>query len=55
VADTTQDLDVVALEAHAGPTTEPESPAGQLVGDVLDEDGETGGETLDDHGERGAV
>ena len=36
MADAAEELDVVALEAHAGATAEAEAAAGELVADLLD-------------------
>ena len=55
VADAAEELDVVALEAHAGTAAEPEAAAGELVADLLDGDGQARGQTLDHHREGGAV
>ena len=55
MADPTQELDVVALEAHPRPATEAEAAARQLVTDLLDGDLEAGGQALDDHREGRAV
>ena len=55
VADAAEELDVVALEAHAGATAEPEAAAGELVADLLDGDGQARGQPLDHHREGGAV
>ena len=55
VAHAGEELDVVALEAHAGAAPVAEPAAGQLVGDLLDRDRQQGGETLDDDDEGLAV
>src|SRR5207244_3979573 len=55
VADAAEELDVVALEAHAGTATEAEPPTGQLVADLLHGDGQARGQALDHHRERGTV
>ena len=55
MADAAEELDVVALEAHAGAAAEPEAAAGELVADLLDGDGQARGQTLDHHREGGAV
>ena len=55
VADAAQELDVVALEAHAGAAPEAEAAAGELVTDLVDGDRQARGEPLDDHRQRGAV
>jgi hypothetical protein len=55
VADAAEELDVVALEAHAGTAAEPEAAPRQLVADLLDGDGQARGQALDDHREGGAV
>ena len=55
MAHAAEELDVVALEAHARAPAEAEPAPGQLDRDVVDQDREPGGEALDDHGERGAV
>ena len=55
VAHAAEELDVVALEAHAGAAAEPEAAAGELVADLLDGDGQARGQALDHHRERGAV
>ena len=55
MAHTAEELDVVALEAHAGPAPEPEPAARQLVADLLHRDGEARGQAFDHHGECGAV
>ena len=50
MADAAEELDLVLLEAHARPAAVAEPPAGELVGDVVDQDRETGGQPLDgDH------
>ena len=55
VPDPTEDLDVVALEAHPRPAAEAQPAAGQLVAQLLDGDGKTRRKPFDHHGERGAV
>ena len=55
MADPTEDLDVVTLEAHPRPAAEAEAAPGQLVAQLLDGDGEAGRKPFDHHGERGAV
>ena len=55
VADAAEDLDVVALEAHARPAPEAETAPGQLVAELLDGDRETGREAFHDQGQRGTV
>ena len=50
-----EELDVVPLEAHAGPAPEPEPAAGQLGRDVVDRDRQPGRQALDDHDEGRAV
>ena len=55
MADAAEELDVVALEPHAGAAAEAEPAAGELVADLLDGDGQARGETLDDHRQGGAV
>jgi hypothetical protein len=42
VPDATEDLDVVALEAHARAPAEAEPPARELVAELLDSDGKAG-------------
>ena len=45
-----EELDVVALEAHAGAAAEAEAAAGELGADLVDGDGEAGREPFDhDH------
>ena len=55
MTDSAQELDVVALEAHAGPAAEAEAAAGELVTDLVDGDLEAGRQPLHDHGESRAV
>ena len=55
VAHAAEELDVVALEAHARTAAESEAAAGELVADLLDGDGQARGQTLDHHREGGAV
>ena len=55
MADAAEELDVVALEAHAGAAAEAEAAAGELVADLLDGDGQARGQPLDHHREGGAV
>ena len=50
-----EELDVVALEAHAGTAAEAEATAGELVADLVDGDGQARRQALDHHREGGAV
>ena len=50
MAHAAEELELVVLEAHARAAAVAEAAARELVGDVVDEDGETGGQALDgDH------
>ena len=55
MANATEELDVVPLEAHAGAAAETEAPTGQLVTDLVDRDLEAGGQPFDDDREGRAV
>ena len=55
VPDPAEELDVVALEAHARAAAEPQAATGELVADLVDGDGQARGQTLDHHREGGAV
>jgi hypothetical protein len=50
-----QELDLVALEGHPGAAAVPQPAAGQLVGDVVGGEPDTGRHRLDDPGQGGAV
>ncbi len=55
MANASEELDLVLLEAHARPASVAETPARELVRDVFDEDRQTGGQTLDGDHQRRSV
>ena len=55
MAHAAEQLELVLLEPHARTASEAEPSPGELAGDVVDRDGETGGKAFDDDHECGAV
>ncbi len=55
VPDAAEELDLVLLEPHARPAAVAEAAARQLIGDVVDQDGKTGGQALDGDHQRRSV
>ena len=55
MADSTEELDLVALEGHPGSAPVAEPAPLQRRGEVVSRDVDAGGQTLEDRDERGAV